>query len=37
MNVLAVTVNPEDENRWTWKIPLKESDYNDAIGGGSEE
>lgn len=27
----ALTINPEDGNRWTWKIPQRETDYNDAI------
>ena len=27
----AVTINPEDGNAWTWMIPEKETDYNDAI------
>lgn len=29
---LAVTIRPEEGNKWTWKIPLRETDYNDAIG-----
>lgn len=33
MTVLAVTIKPEDNNKWTWRIPVKETDYNDAIGG----
>ena len=28
---LAVTIAPEDNNQWTWMIPAKETDYNDAI------
>lgn len=28
---VAVTITPEMNNRWTWKIPLKESDYNGAL------
>ncbi len=30
---LAVTIQPDDKtkNKWTWKIPLKETDYNKAI------
>lgn len=28
---LAVKIQPDAKNKWTWKIPLKESDYNDAI------
>jgi hypothetical protein len=27
----AVTIKPEDGNAWTWAIPEKETDYNDAI------
>lgn len=34
---LAVTIDPQDRNKWTWKIPLKESDYNPALGGGLPE
>lgn len=33
LSVLAVTIKPEDNNKWTWRIPLKETDYNNAIGG----
>ena len=36
LSVLAVSYGPQEKNEWTWKIPLKESDYNNAIGGGSE-
>ena len=25
---LAVTIQPQERNKWTWKIPLKETDYN---------
>ncbi len=28
---LAVTITPEEKNRWTWKIPLRETDYNTLI------
>jgi len=28
---LAVTTKPEDNNRWTWKIPLKETDFNSGL------
>lgn len=34
---LAVTIAPNEGNKWTWKIPLKESDYNPALGGGLPE
>ncbi len=34
---LTTTLTPEKNNKWTWKIPLKESDYNGSIGGGSIE
>ena len=27
----AVTIKPEDGNNWTWAIPIKETDYNDAL------
>jgi len=27
----AITINPEDGNRWTWKVPKKETDYNKLI------
>ena len=27
----AVTINVGDGNKWTWKIPKKETDYNDLI------
>ena len=33
LNVVAVKILPEDDNKWTWRIPAKETDYNDAIGG----
>jgi len=28
---VAVTIKPEDNNRWTWKIPLKETDFNTEV------
>ncbi len=28
---LAVTINPQDKNKWTWSIPLRESDYNTGL------
>ncbi|MFT4202718.1 MAG: RagB/SusD family nutrient uptake outer membrane protein [Chitinophagaceae bacterium] len=28
---LAVTIYPEDNNKWTWKIPNRETDYNSEI------
>ncbi|MEN5057981.1 RagB/SusD family nutrient uptake outer membrane protein [Sphingobacterium kitahiroshimense] len=28
---LAVTINPQDKNKWTWSIPLRESDYNKGL------
>lgn len=31
ISVLAVTILPNANNNWTWKIPLKETDYNDAL------
>ena len=27
----AVTIRPEDANHWTWVIPAKEYEYNNAI------
>ena len=35
LSVLAVSYGPADRNEWTWKIPLKETEYNDAINNGS--
>ena len=32
----AVTINPEDNNGWTWSIPNKEIDYNTAINSPEE-
>ncbi|HET7899292.1 MAG TPA: RagB/SusD family nutrient uptake outer membrane protein, partial [Flavisolibacter sp.] len=28
---LALTIAPSDNNKWTWKIPLKETDFNTEI------
>ncbi len=28
---LAVTIAPADNNKWTWKLPLRETDYNKSI------
>ncbi len=28
---LAVTIGPDDKNRWTWQLPLRETDYNQAL------
>ena len=30
-DAFAVTINVEDGNRWTWKIPRNETDYNKLI------
>jgi len=30
-STFAITLNPTDANNWTWVIPNKETDYNDAI------
>ena len=30
-DAFAVTINVEDGNRWTWKIPKAETDYNSLI------
>jgi len=27
----AITINPDEGNKWTWKIPKKETDYNDKL------
>lgn len=34
---LAVTITPTEANRWTWKIPLRETDYNAALSGALQE
>ncbi|MBV7532990.1 RagB/SusD family nutrient uptake outer membrane protein [Chitinophaga sp. sic0106] len=31
LTALAVTIQPSERNKWTWKIPLRESDYNGAL------
>ncbi len=28
---LAVTIKPDETNKWTWKIPLKETDFNKMV------
>lgn len=28
---VALTITPEQNNRWTWKVPLKETDFNGAL------
>ncbi len=33
----AVTVNPQDENEWTWVYPAKEVDYNLDLNGAYKE
>lgn len=33
LSVLAVKILPGDNNKWTWRLPLKETDFNDGIGG----
>ncbi len=30
-NTFAVTINVGDGNKWTWKIPKRETDYNDKL------
>jgi len=30
-STLAVTITPDQNNKWTWKIPLKETDYNELV------
>lgn len=30
---LAVTIAPTEKNKWTWKVPKKESDYNSVLDG----
>jgi hypothetical protein len=32
ITTLAVSYGPSDKNKWVWKIPQKETDYNKAIG-----
>lgn len=34
---LAKNIKPNENNKWTWRIPLKETDYNKAIGGALPE
>lgn len=31
LSSLAVTIQPSANNKWTWKVPLRETDYNTAI------
>ncbi len=31
LDALAVKITPEMRNKWTWKLPLKETDYNKLI------
>lgn len=33
---MAVTYGPHEKNEWTWVIPKRETDYNKAIGGSSD-
>lgn len=28
---LAVKIQPQEKNKWTWKIPVKETDYNHDV------
>lgn len=28
---VAVRIEPEDKNKWVWKVPQKETDYNDLV------
>ena len=28
---LPVNIKPEEKNKWTWKIPTKETDFNGDI------
>ena len=35
-SAFAVTIKPEDANRWTWIYPAKEIDYNDDIDSAFE-
>lgn len=30
---VAVTIKPEDGNKWTWVVPQNETDYNQALKG----
>ena len=31
LTALAVTITPQSNNKWTWKVPLKETDYTGAL------
>ena len=31
ISTLDITIQPNDRNNWTWKIPVKETDYNDLV------
>ena len=28
---VAITINPSDGNKWTWEVPLNETEYNAAL------
>ncbi|UYQ91959.1 RagB/SusD family nutrient uptake outer membrane protein [Chitinophaga horti] len=31
LTALAISIQPAETNKWTWVIPLKETDFNDAL------
>ena len=33
IEALARTITPQENNQWTWRLPLRETDYNKGIGG----
>ena len=33
---VAVTINPADGNKWTWEVPLAETDYNDELKNAAQ-
>lgn len=36
-STFAKTIQPDAENRWTWMLPNRETDYNKAIGAGIDK
>ena len=32
-SAVAITINPEDGNKWTWDVPLNETEYNELLKG----
>ena len=35
-NAVTIKIDPHENNRWTWRIPQRETDDNDAIGKGGD-